>query len=83
MSRCTPPPADSPLQRELRRLSWALVLYGILVFGLALWAVRLGLTHRRFEPVTVFPVADSPAESVEAGQGDPAPDLRQVRGEVP
>jgi hypothetical protein len=67
----------------LRRLGWALVLYGILVLGLALWTVRLGLTHRRFEPGTVSPVADSLAASVEDGQADSAPEVRTVRGEVP
>jgi hypothetical protein len=59
------------------------MLYGILILGLALWTVRLGLTHRRFEPVTVSPAADSLAASMEDGQADSAPEVQQVRGELP
>ena len=83
MSRAATPPPDVPLQKELRRLGWALVLYGVVLLGLGAWAVRLGLTHRHFEPLTVAPVVDSVDTAEEDGAQDSAPAVQEVRGEVP
>lgn len=83
MPRNPPPTPDAPVQRELRRLGWALVIYGMLVLGLGVWAVRLGMTHRRFAPLPVTQAVDSVEASAGEGRQDSAPEVEQVRGEVP
>ena len=67
MPRLESPAPNASLTRELRRLGWGLVIYSLLVVGIGLWALRLGLTHRRFKPLTVVPagaeVVDSAGDS--------------------
>jgi hypothetical protein len=89
MPRTDPSAPDPSLTRELRRLGWGLVIYFLLVLGIGLWALRLGLTHRRFKPLTGVPTMAGLVDSsgmVDSSGGDEAdssPVLRSVHGEVP
>ena len=89
MLRPEPPSTHDALRRELRRLSWGLIVYLLLVLGIGAGAVHLALTHRRFTGVTMSPVPgaaedsseDAYADSVDAP--DSAPAVESVRGAVP
>jgi hypothetical protein len=62
--------------KELRRLGWGLLAYGLLLLGLGIAVVRLAVTHRRFDRLTVTP------EELQFEDTVPVPDGGQSPAEV-
>ncbi|HEY7682608.1 MAG TPA: hypothetical protein VH879_08175 [Gemmatimonadales bacterium] len=76
---------DETPRRELRRLGWGLLVYVLVLLLIGVMVLRLAVTHRRFDRLTVMPVAlPSGDTAVEAGQEpESLPDVRPVSGDSP
>jgi hypothetical protein len=86
MFRPEPPHTNDAFRRELRRLSWGLIVYLLLVLGIGAGAVHLALTHRHFRGVTMSPVPPAADDSSADGDSDivdSTPAIESVRGEIP
>ena len=78
-------PEDETPRRELRRLGWGLLVYTLVLLLIGVVVLRLAVTHRRFDRLTVMPVALPSGDTlVGAGQEpESLPDVHPVSDDSP